>query len=123
MTNIPDFTEPEMKTIRESVTDRWKKKEVEIHPADVETKLSADSEELTECPAIFWNQESCSFIIIKTGENQYRCQFFYSPRDQYGTGINEYSDLGKCVTSLLQVQADHASMRSGSDQSNANDRP
>jgi len=112
MTNMPDFTEPEMKTIRESVAKRWKE-EIELHPADVETMLSANSEELTECPAIFWNQESCSFIVIKTGGNQYRCQFFYSPREQYGTGINEYNDLAKCTTSLLQVQADHASMRSG----------
>ena len=112
MTNMPDFTEPEMKTIRESVAKRWKK-EIELHPADVETMLSANSAELTECPAIFWNQESCSFSVIKTGGSQYRCQFFYSPRDQYGTGVNEYSDLAKCTTSLLQVQADHASMRSG----------
>jgi len=113
MTNMPDFNEPEMKTIREALTARWKKDNVELHPADVETPLSAYSKELTECPAIFWNQEGCNFIVIKTGGNQYRCQFFYSPDEQYGTGIKEYSDLKKCVTSLLQVQADHASMRSG----------
>ena len=120
MTNMPDFTEPEIQAIRESVAIRWKNEEVELHPADIETNLSAHSEELTECPAIFWNQENCSFIIIKTGESQYRCQFFYSPHDQYGTGINEYNDLEKCITSLLQVQADHQSMRSGAfpDQSN-----
>ncbi len=111
---MPDFTEPELKTIRESVATRWKKEKIEFHPADVETKLSIDSEELTECPAIFWRQKSCHFLVIKPGENQYRCQFFYSPHDQYGTGINEYNDLKKCVTSLLQVQADHENMRSGS---------
>jgi hypothetical protein len=32
-------------------------------------------------------------------------------RDQFGTGRNEYTDLGECVTTLLQVQADHAAKR------------
>ena len=114
MTNMLDFNEAETQTIRDFVNNRWKKATIELHPADIETKLSAYSEEMTECPAIFWNHEDCSFIVIKTGENQYRCQFFYSPHEQYGTGINEYNDLEKCVTSLLQVQADHDSIRSGS---------
>lgn len=112
MTNMPDFDEPEMNILRESVANRWKQ-EVELHPADVETRLSGHSEKITECPAIFWNRDNCSFVIIKTGEALYRCQFFYSPHEQYGAGSKEYDDIGKCVTSLLRLQADHARMRSG----------
>ena len=30
-----------------------------------------------------------------------------------GTGIEEYKDLQQCVTTLLQIQADYESVRSG----------
>lgn len=44
---------------------------------------------------------------MKTGERRYRCQFFYSVYEQYGTGISEFHDIGECVTTLLRVQSDH----------------
>jgi hypothetical protein len=44
---------------------------------------------------------------------RYRCQFFYSDADQYGTGHDEYTDLQRCVLTLLRVQADHASQSAG----------
>ena len=113
MITAPDFTDEEMNTIRVAVENRWKNEMVELHPADVGTKLSAYSNELTECPAIFWAHEHCNFILVKTGDNRYRCQFFYTPHDQFGTGINEYSEISEAVTSLLRVQADHEGMTHG----------
>lgn len=46
-------------------------------------------------------------MVCKTGENKFRCQFFYSEAEQYGTGRDEYDDFGTCVLTLLQVQSDH----------------
>jgi hypothetical protein len=39
--------------------------------------------------------------------DRYRCQFFYSETEQYGTGHDEYNSLGDCILTLLQVQSDH----------------
>jgi len=39
--------------------------------------------------------------------DRYRCQFFYSETELYGTGHDEYNSLGDCVLTLLQVQSDH----------------
>jgi hypothetical protein len=50
-------------------------------------------------------------VIIKTDQNRYRTQFYYGNREQYGTGIEEYSDLGDCVLSLLRLQSDHERIR------------
>ncbi len=50
-------------------------------------------------------------MIFKVAENRYRNQFFYSVKDQFGTGREEYDDLGDCVITLLRVQADHEAMR------------
>jgi len=33
--------------------------------------------ELTHCPAIFWEVDDASFVIIKTVERLYRRQFYY----------------------------------------------
>ncbi len=113
MATVSDFTDEEMNAIRSAVENRWKGALVELHPADVGTRLSAYSNELTECPAIFWTQGACHFILVKTGENRYRCQFFYTPHDQYGTGINEYHDISEAVTSLLRIQADQDGIERG----------
>jgi len=45
------------------------------------------------------------------GDHRFRCQFFYSVREQYGTGKAEYDDLLECVVALLKLQADHAAQR------------
>ncbi|MGB9092829.1 MAG: hypothetical protein WCB93_01810 [Gallionella sp.] len=37
----------------------------------------------------------------------FRCQFFHSETEQYGTGHEQYDSLGDCVVTLLQVQSDH----------------
>jgi hypothetical protein len=46
-------------------------------------------------------------VVVKTGDRNYRCQFFYRIHQMYGTGVEEYDDLTECMVTLLQVQADH----------------
>ena len=45
--------------------------------------------------------------MCKVATTLYRCQFYYSEAEQYGTGRDEYDDIGTCVLTLLQVQSDH----------------
>jgi len=68
---------------------------------------------LTACPTVFWSERGCNFLIFKTGEDRYRCQFFYSDEEQYSTGRTEYDELAECVSLLLKLQADHEKQRQG----------
>lgn len=79
---------------------------VELQLADIEVQLNPLEEKLTLCPALFWAERNANFVVYKVGENTFRTQFFYSPAEQFGTGIDEFDDLKKCVITVLQVQAD-----------------
>ncbi len=106
MASIPDFTDTELWSLRTVVKERYGK-DVELQLADAELRLDPDSTTLTPCPTVFWSERDANFAIFKVGENRYRCQFFYSRREQYGTGREVYDNLAECATVLLQVQADH----------------
>ena len=106
MSNIPDFSKEEIKAVQDTVKERFHK-EIAIHEVDTELRVNPGDRELTECPALYWQVNDCHFIIAKKADENYHCQFFYSVKEQYGTGIDEYHDIVECVTSLLRVQADH----------------
>lgn len=106
MTTIPDFTDAEQKLVSALLFERYGKL-VPLQLADSELQLDALAEELTSCPTIYWAERGAQFVVCKVAENRYRCQFFYSETDQYGTGHDEYNSLGDCVVTLLQVQSDH----------------
>ena len=113
MIRVPDYTEDEHSIVRKTVDSRWKKDPVEIQLADAEVQLDYKIPEMTECPVLFWLAGGCSFVIMKCGENRYKCNFFYKELEQISTGIEECDDLQQCVTVLLQTQADYDSVRSG----------
>ena len=106
MTAISDFTEAERKRVSAILLERYGKI-VPTQLADSELQLGINPAELSLCPTIYWSERGAHFVVCKVGENRYRCQFFYSEAEQYGTGRDEYDDLGKCVRTLLQVQSDH----------------
>lgn len=110
MSKIPDFTDTERHVVQTTVNERYGKP-VEVLAADAEIRLFSDDRELTEVPVLYWQGRDCQFVIFKVGENHYRNQFFYSVKQQFGTGREEYDDIGDCVLTLLRVQADHESMR------------
>ena len=107
---IPDFTDSERWVVETALRERYGKK-VEAQQADVELRLDPGLPELTTCPALFWKEGEASFVISKVGDGRYRCQFFYSVREQYGTGREEYDDLAECVSTLLKLEADQAARR------------
>ncbi len=108
MAGVGDFTETEIWTVTETLKERWGADSgIELQYADADIRLSPSDRETTECPAMIWAYQGCNFVIFKTGFQKYRCQFFYRGYQQYGTGVHEYDDMGDCIISLLQVQADH----------------
>jgi hypothetical protein len=110
--DIPDFTASELDAVRE-IAERRYGKPVHLELADSELRLDPGSTSLILCPTVYWAERSANFVIFKAGESRYRCQFYYSVREQYGTGIVEFTDIRQCATTLLQVQADHEAQRQG----------
>ena len=108
--NIPDFTDTEWQLVSQILLERYSRL-VPLQAADVELQLDPASETLTTCPSLYWNELGAEFIVSKLADQRYRCQFFYSASEQFGTGRDVYDNLGECVTNLLQLQADHHGTR------------
>ena len=109
---IPDFNDTELWVIRQAETERFRK-QVDVQTADAELRLDPSDRELTLCPVVYWREDKAQFVIFKTGEDRYRCQFFYADDEQYGTGRAEFDELAECVSLLLKLQADHEKQRQG----------
>lgn len=108
MNQIADFTENEMWIINTTLGERYGSTlTIETQMADSEIRLHSSDRELTLCPVVFWQVGQCHFVLMKTDEKRYRCQFYYRIHQQFSTGIPEYDDLTECVVTLLQAQADH----------------
>ncbi len=108
MSVIEDFNDSELWIIRTTLKERYRYgQNIEIQLADSELRLNPETPELTWCPTVYWEIKPVSFVIFKTAPERYRCQFFYSENELYSTGIEEYDNISECVTTLLQMQADH----------------
>lgn len=106
MSQIADFTDSELWTVETTLRERYgEAPPVEL--AESEIRLRSSDRELTRCPVVYWERGDCHFVVVKSGDRRYRCQFFYRIHQQYGTGVTEYDDLTECMVSLLQAQADH----------------
>ncbi|HFE48719.1 MAG TPA: hypothetical protein ENJ21_05325 [Chromatiaceae bacterium] len=112
MPEIPDISETEKWVIENTLKERYGQ-DVPIELADSEIRLNPSDRELSSCPVVYWNADDCNFIIFKTGDRRYRCQFFYRSYQQFSTGVHEYDDLTECIVSLLQAQADHTAKERG----------
>ncbi|HJP25700.1 MAG TPA: hypothetical protein QF550_00070 [Arenicellales bacterium] len=110
MSTVSDFTASQIDLVRSLIQARYHQ-DIDLHLADAELRLNPDSSTMTSCPTLFWGARDASFVIFKTPGERFRCQFFYSTNDHYGTGKDEYDNLEECVTTLLQVQADHENQR------------
>lgn len=109
---VSDFTEAEQKLVTNVLLQRYGRL-VALQPADSELQLDPARDELTLCPTLYWSELGAQFVVCKTGDGLYRCQFFYSDAEHFGTGRDEFRDLDECVMTLLQVQSDHARQRAG----------
>lgn len=110
LSTIPDFTDTERRIVQQTVNERYGEP-IAVESADAEIRLYPDDRELTSVPVLYWEARDAHFVIFKVGEKTYRNQFFYTVREQFGTGREEFDEIGDCVITLLRVQADHESTR------------
>ncbi len=104
--NPSDFTDVELKLVNQTLFERYGRM-VALQIADAEVQLEPDSEQLTTCPVLYWEERGAHFVVFKLADARYKAQFFYNEATQYGTGKDSFDNLGDCVITLLQVQADH----------------
>ena len=102
-----DYTDNELQNISEILNNHCTS-EVEIHLADCEVRQDESSRKTVDRPAVFWQVNNCSFIIVKLDHNLFQGRYFYTPNDQFGEEHQRYADAGNCVSALLQSQADQA---------------
>ena len=86
MAPIPDFTADEQARVEALLLRRYDKP-VAIQLADAELLLDPGSGEMTTCPTLYWTARGAHFVVFKVAEGRYRCQFFYTDADHYGTGF------------------------------------
>jgi hypothetical protein len=110
---LPDFTESEKALVAAALKERFGTNMPEIKEVETEIRLSPGDRELTDCPALFWIAGECAFVLSKTGDHHFRAMFYYSVRERYSLGREEFDDLGDCVTLLLRLQADQERERAG----------
>ena len=106
MNTIPDFTDTERSIVQQTVKERYGKP-IDVQSADAEIRLYPEDHELTSVPVLYWEARDAHFVIFKVDEKEYRNQFFYTAREQFGTGREAYDEIGDCVITLLRLQADH----------------
>jgi hypothetical protein len=106
MNAVPDFTDAERWVIESTLRERYGER-TPIELADAEVRLDPETPVMTTCPTVYWHARGAHFVVLKTAEDRYRTQFFYSTTQQYGTGRAEYDDLLDCVVAILRAQADH----------------
>ncbi len=109
---VPDFSLAERELVAELLQQRYSRT-VLPELADSELKLDPGSDDMTLCPTLYWSERGAHFVVCKVAPERFRCQFFYTDADHYGTGHEEYPDLRRCVLTLLRVQADHESQSAG----------
>jgi hypothetical protein len=114
MRPVPDFTETELWTLGNVLRERYGE-DPDVQLADTDVRLTPGAKELTTCPAVYWEGRGAHFVIIKAGDGRYRGQFYYRLHQMFGTGIDEFEDVGDCALALLRVQADHEAKRSAED--------
>jgi len=110
MGEIPDFSASDIKLVQAVLKERFGR-EADIQEVETEVRLSLADRELTVCPALFWTMDDCAFVVSHTGQAAYRAMFYYSVKDRFATGKEEYDNLGDCVISLLKVQEEEQSKR------------
>jgi hypothetical protein len=76
MADIPDISETELWTVNTTLKERYGH-DVPLELGDAEIRLIPADRALTPSPVVHWQQDGCNFVVFKTGDRRYRCQFFF----------------------------------------------
>ena len=97
--------------------------EVAIEAVEVELAPEPDARTATPWPALYWQQRGAEFVVVKLGPDCFRPRFFYANGEQFGTGRDDYANLGDCLISVLQVQADDERRRAAAGSGSREEAP
>lgn len=103
---ITDFSDGQLNAVQFLINKRYGE-ETELQLGDSEVQIDPEKDETVSCPVIFWNARECNFVIIKTGEDQYRAQYFYTPHDQVSTQQSYFTVIEDCAIAVLGEQSDY----------------
>jgi len=111
---IAGFTQAETRLVHATLKERYKR-EVDVQEVDVDIRMHPADRELTECPALYWKEEGCDFVISKVAADKFRSMFFFGRiKDRYTTHPDEYytyDNLGDCLVMTMKVQEEVAQAR------------
>lgn len=107
---IDAFSPAELALVEVSLKERFGRA-VPFDEVETEIRLNPADRDLTVCPALYWEHGGCRFVLSKTGENTFRSMFFWTVRDRFATGKEEYDNLGDCIVTLLKMQEEAEGVR------------
>ncbi len=108
--DFPGFSASDLALAHACLKERFGKA-IDVQEVETEVRLSQGDRDLVLCPALYFKEDGCAFVVSKTGQAAYRAMFFYSVKDRFGTGKEEYDNLGDCMITLLKVQEDAHAQR------------
>jgi len=108
MSDTIKFSSQDRRTFLLTLKKRWANDEVSTQMVDVDVRVGESDKDTIKCPAFYWEYAEYHFLLMKTGENKYRPQFFYQDNEEAGVDIVEFDDIGECSMALLKLQANHA---------------
>ena len=103
---IPDFSDEQLSVVQGLLATRYGEAP-ETHLADSEVTLNPEDTKPTLCPVLFWSSPDCNFAVMRTGENAYQAQYFFTPEQHFATTQAQFTTLEDAVTAVLRTQADH----------------
>lgn len=109
-TVLPDFTQAELALLQVSLRERFGY-DPDVQEVETEIRLNPADRELATCPALYWEDAGCRFVVSKTGVDKFRSMFFWSVKDRFAAGKEEYDNLGDCLMTTLKMQEEAAQHR------------
>ncbi len=110
MSEASAFSDADWHLVQAALHERFGR-QVNVDEVETELRLNPADRELTVCPALYWKEDGCNFVVSKTGDNQFRSMFFWSVKDRFSTGKEEYDNLGDCLVTTLKMQEEAARLR------------
>ena len=110
MSEASAFSDADWHLVQAALRERFGR-QVNVEEVETEIRLNPADRELTVCPALYWKEDGCNFVVAKTGDNQFRSMFFWSVKDRFSTGKEEYDNLGDCLVTTLKMQEEAARLR------------
>lgn len=105
---IIQFTDAEILVIRQKLRQRYDDDiELQLSVSEMVASDENASDSDSHAAVASWFADNTNFAIYKLGLFRFRAQYYYTPHEQYDTGIAEYDAIEPCVERLIECQSAH----------------